>query len=314
MSFYQGRKVVVTGGAGMVGSSLVTELVKRGADVLVQDDFSRGKTYVTGARYVTTDAGSYAACKKACEGAFALFNLAAAVAGVEFNQYNHGLMFDANMRLQATPMLAAAAAGVPHVLQVSSVCVYAPEYNSPAREDYGRIGEPHPANGGYAWAKRMGERAALWAGIEHAVIVRPSNIYGPRDYFDERAHVIPALIRKALRDGAIRVNGSGHERREFIYVDDVARGMLVALERGQHGEAYNIGTSGDTVVSIRQLVELVQAATETQSKAVEFANDYDAGDPARQSDASRLRALGWQHEIGLLEGIERTADWYKGRL
>jgi GDP-L-fucose synthase len=314
VSFYAGKKVVVTGGAGMVGTALVTELVRRGAHVLVQDDFSRGKTYVTGAQYVTTDAGSYTACKKALEGAFALFNLAAAVAGVEFNQHNHGLMFDANMRLQSTPILAAAAAGVPHVLQVSSVCVYAPEHNSPALEVNGRSGEPHPANGGYAWAKRMGERVALWAGLQHAVIVRPSNIYGPRDYFDERAHVIPALIRKVLRDDTIRVNGSGHERREFIYVDDVARGMLVALEHGQHGEAYNIGTSGDTVVSIRQLVTLIQEATGTQGKPVEFAESYDPGDPMRQSDASALRALGWHHEISLLDGLERTADWYKGRL
>jgi GDP-L-fucose synthase len=313
MSFYAGQKVVVTGGAGMVGSSLVTELVRRGAHVLVQDDFSRGKTYVTGAQYVTTDAGSFYACKKALEGAFALFNLAAAVAGVEFNQHNHGLMFDANMRLQATPMLAAAAAGVPHVLQVSSVCVYAPEHNSPALEVNGRDGEPHPANGGYAWAKRMGERVALWAGLERAVIVRPSNIYGPRDYFDERAHVIPALIRKVLRDETIRVNGSGYERREFIYVDDVARGMLAALEHGAHGEAYNIGTSGDTVVSIRQLVALIQQAT-GEYKPVAFAESYDPGDPMRQSDASALRALGWRHEVDLLEGLERTADWYKGRL
>jgi nucleoside-diphosphate-sugar epimerase len=314
VSFYAGKKVVVTGGAGMVGAALVTELVRRGAHVLVQDDFSRGKTYVTGAQYVTTDAGSFYACKKALDGAFALFNLAAAVAGVEFNQYNHGLMFDANMRLQATPMLAAAAAGVPHVLQVSSVCVYSPEHNSPALEAHGRTGEPHPANGGYAWAKRMGERVALWAGLERAVIVRPSNIYGPRDYFDERAHVIPALIRKALRDDTIRVNGSGHEQREFIYVDDVARGMLAALEHGAHGEAYNIGTSGDTVVSIRQLVALIQQATGTVDKPVAFAQSYDAGDPARQSDASALRAFGWHHEIGLLDGLERTADWYKGRL
>lgn len=309
--FYTGKRVVVTGGAGMVGSALVRELVALGADVLVQDDFSRGSTYIKGATYIRTDAGNETACRNALKGADALFNLAAWVAGVAYNQGHHGEMFARNVRLQTAPILAAAALGVPHVLQVSSVCVYAPEHNHPAQEAYGHAGEPHPANSGYAWSKRMGERAVAWAGLSHAVIVRPSNIYGPRDYFDERAHVIPALIKKALDDETIRVNGSGHERREFIYVDDVARGMLVALERGQHGAAYNLGTDGETCVSIRWLLSLIQDATGTRDKNVQFASDYDPGDPARRSDCAAIRALGWQHEVSLTEGLRRTVEWYR---
>jgi nucleoside-diphosphate-sugar epimerase len=310
-TFYAGQRVVVTGGAGMIGSALVTQLVALGADVLVQDDFSRGQHYVTGAQYIRTDAGNEQACKTALKGAFALFNLAAYVAGVEYNQHNHGLMFERNVRLQTMPILIAAAVGVPHVLQTSSVCVYSPHHNHPATEAHGHDGEPHPANNGYAWAKRTGERVVGWAGLAHAVIVRPSNVYGPRDYFDSRAHVIPALIEKALTERVLRVNGSGLERREFIYVDDVASGMLAALERGDHGEVYNVGTHGDTCVSIRQLVDLIQDATDTADREVAYSQEFSSGDPDRWSDTSAMHALGWWHMTGLEQGIRQTVDWYR---
>ena len=312
-NFYNGLRVVVTGGAGMVGSALVMLLVEKGANVLVQDDFSHGRTYIKGAQYVTSDAGNETACMAALKGADCLFNLAAYVAGVQFNQRNHALMYERNARLQTAPIMAAAAHRVPHVLQTSSVCVYSPEANTPAIEsDIGAL--PHLANEGYAWAKRMGEGIVRWADLPHVVIVRPSNIYGPRDYFDERAHVIPALIKKAMRDEVIVVNGSGHERREFIYVDDVARGMLVALERGSHRSAYNIGTGGDTCVSIRELVAHIQMVTGMARKSVRFSQDYDSGDPARHSDVSRLRALGWRHHISLESGLQNTVEWYRGQM
>lgn len=313
-AFYADRRIVVTGGAGMVGASLVTQLHARGADVLVLDDMSRGNAYIPGVPITRIDAGNEAAVRSALNGAFALFNLAAYVAGVQYNQHNHALMFERNIRLQTAPILAAAAIGVPHVLQVSSVCVYDPDHNHPAVEAMGHAGTPHAANSGYAWAKRLGERVVGWSALEHAVIVRPSNIYGPRDYFDDRAHVIPALIKKALTEPVIRVNGSGYERREFVYVDDAASGMLAALEHGAHGGVYNVGTNGATCVSIRQLVTAIQEATGTLDKETVYATDYDAGDPARWSDCTALEALGWRHTTDLADGLAATVDWYrKGR-
>lgn len=310
-SFYADRRVVVTGGAGMVGSHLVERLVALGADVLVLDDMSRGKTYVPGIPIRTIDAGNEDAVRANLKGAFALFNLAAYVAGVQYNQHNHATMFERNVRLQTAPILAAASVGVPHVLQTSSVCVYSPDHNHPAREAHGHDAEPHAANNGYAWAKRLGEKVVGWSALEHAVIVRPSNVYGPRDYFDDRAHVIPALIKKALTERTLRVNGSGHERREFIYVKDVADGMLAALERGAHGGVYNLGTDGDTCVSIRQLVALIQATTGTLDREAIYTSDYNAGDPARWSDCGAIHDLGWRHETSLEDGIAATVEWYR---
>ena len=312
MTFWQDKKVVVTGGCGFVGSHLVPLLVEQGAQVLVVDDMRRGRNLPPkGVTVLRLDAGDPRALAKPFTGAHAVFNLAAHVAGVIYNQHNHLEMYRENERLQVAPVLAAEQAGVERFLQVSSVCVYAPEYNHPAIEGFGHMDEPVRANNGYSWAKRMGEKAAWWSKIPHVVTVRPSNLYGPRDYFDERAHVIPALIKKALHDDVITVNGTGHEQREFLYVEDAARGMLAALEDGIRQGAYNLGTDGATCVSIRDLMDMIQVVCGTD-KPVTYASDHDPGDPARWSSAKNIATdTGWRHRVHLLEGLKNTVEWYR---
>ena len=108
-------------------------------------------------------------------------------------------MYYSNIRVLTVPVAVADDVRVPVFLQTSSVCVYAPEHNSPCDECCGMMGTPHPANAGYAEAKRDGERVALWAdNIQKVVIVRPSNIAGPGDYFDDMAHVVPAFVKRAF--------------------------------------------------------------------------------------------------------------------
>ncbi len=316
MTFYANQRVIVTGGCGMVGSHLVEALLALGARVTVLDTYDRGQNLIHGAHFKHGDAGHFEVCRETFRDAFAVFNLAATVAGVGYNQTHHAEMFASNMRLQSTPMIAAAACEVPHVLQTSSVCVYAPEYNHPALEANGQKGEPHPANAGYAWAKRMGERVALWANLAHCVIVRPSNIYGPRDYFDDKAHVIPALIRKAIHNEEIVVNGSGKEEREFIYVEDVVRGMLTALEFGAHQGVYNLSTDGQTCVSIAHLAEIIQKVTGTTEKPVRYTAAYDPGDTDRWSSGAAFASLVATSVPvhPLPNGILRTVAWYKENL
>jgi nucleoside-diphosphate-sugar epimerase len=133
-------------------------------------------------------------------------------------------MLEKNLLTQMTPLRIAHEYGVKRYLNVSSVCVYAPGYNSPAVEENGFEGRPTKANEAYSLSKRISEKLAIWyanAGL-HTVRVRPTNVFGPGDWFDGRAHVIPALIKKALENDMIEVNGTGREVREFIYVDDVA--------------------------------------------------------------------------------------------
>lgn len=312
MSFWDNQQVIVTGGAGFVGSHLVELLLDAGARVHVVDDYSRGDNFMAGALYHECDATDREQLQIICDNIrpSAIFNLAAAVAGVIYNQSNHLEMYDRNMRLQTVPVQVAERLGVQRFLQVSSVCVYSPDDNHPCQEQYGQRGTPTKANEGYSWSKRMGEHVAAWSKIPHVVIVRPSNVFGPRDYFDDKAHVIPALIQKALTQDVIEVNGTGKEQREFIFVKDIAAGMMFALEHGADREAYNVGTHGDTCLSIGSLMTMIQRETGTLHKPVKFSSTHDAGDLARWSDCSKIHALGWQHKIGMMEGLRQTVNWY----
>lgn len=309
-SFWTDQRVVVTGGAGMVGAMLVQLLTDNRCHVTVLDDFSRGQTQIDSkfVRYVKGDAGDLTTCEKWFVDADAIFNLAAYIAGVTYNKTHHAEMFERNIRLQMIPAIAAKHVGVKRFLQVSSVCVYAEDKQNPCLEsDIG--GEPNEANLGYALSKRMGERIARWSQLEHCVIVRPANIYGVRDYFDERAHVIPALIKKCLHDDTIRVYGTGQETREFIYVTDAAYGMMIALEQGQPGEVYNIGTDGANSCTIAELAYTLRE-TLGIDKSIEF-DGNSQGDLRRIVNGDKLMRLGWKSGMPLQNGLELTCDWYK---
>lgn len=311
MSFYEGKKVVVVGGAGLVGHQLVRQLAKRGAIVTVLDNMSRGKQVSSQAQYMIEDAGKPAVCQHAFYGAFAVFNLAAAVAGVLHNQGHHTEMYGENIRLLTTPVRVAEEMQIPHYLAVSSVCIYSPENNAPAVEDKGFDGIPHPANAGYAEAKRDGERLVQWSNLPHAIIVRPSNVLGEADYFDERSHVIPALIKKAVHDDMIRVFGSPDITREFIYSGDVAAGMIAAVEFGAHKRVYNLGTNGNTCVSLRELAMLIRSFAPDTEKRIVFDEGQGGGDQARWSDSHRANhELNWVARVDLVEAVRRTANWY----
>jgi UDP-glucose 4-epimerase len=308
MTYWTDRAVCVTGGAGMVGSTLCELLLAEGARVSVLDNFSRGKTRIDNVRYAEGDAGDQHTCEVEFLPVDVVFNLAAFVAGVTYNQSHNAEMFANNVRLQVTPVLAAKAVGVPRFVQVSSVCVYGEDAQNPCKED-NLGGEPTAANNGYAWAKRMGERTALWAGLKHVSIVRPANIYGVRDYFDDRAHVIPALIKKCLKDNEVLVNGTGDEVREFLYVTDAANAMMVVAENGQNGEAYNIGTDGATAYSVKTTLEIIQNVLETK-KTVRYTGGK-GGDRIRIVDSEKINKLGWQYSVNLLKGIQTVCDWYR---
>lgn len=319
MTFYRDKRVVVTGGAGFLGSHLVDALLARGARVLVVDDLSHGHYLRPGVEFLKIDARHTSSLVHALYGANYVFNLAATVAGVQYNQTHQREMHDDNAMLQSAIVAAiqeiedySSFFAIP-LLQVSSVCVYAPQYNSPCLELNGYEGEPTAANAGYAHAKRIGETLAI-ANLRHVVIVRPSNLYGPRDYYHprEQAHVIPAIIDKVMNDDEVVVNGTGNERREFLYVEDAAQGMLYAMEHGHHREAYNLGTNGSTVISIRGLVDKIQVYAGT-NKPVRFTQQFDAGDNARWSNCEKLMTLGWQSTTGLDEGIKRAIADYRDR-
>lgn len=314
--FWKDKQVIVTGALGMVGSRLCEFLHNEGARVFGFDDESRGTHRVAGCQYYIKDAGDYAEWVRLLDGMylkpFAIFNLAAAVGGLYFNIKNHTSQFIKNVELQTIPVMVAAQRNVPIFVQVSSVCVYDGDFSNPAQEDFGHIIFPEPANEGYAWAKRMGEHVARWSFADTDTkycIVRPTNMYGIRDYFDDRAHVIPALIRKFITQDKATVYG-GNQTREFLYADDGARGMMAVAEFGQRDEVYNLGTSGDTQISIGRLSEMIYVLTDSKAD-ITIDHNAETGDKARCTDSGKVQALGWKHRISLEEGLGRVIEWYR---
>lgn len=321
----KGKRVCVTGGAGFLGSQLVDLLVEEGCEVFVLDNLARGDNINPQASLLPIDISLLESCKHAFKGGTAkhkvvdthkvadiVFNLAATVAGVHYNQSNNVAMFNENVLLQTIPVAAAEAVGVPTFIQVSSACIYSPTHNHPCLEKNGHIGEPHPANGGYAWAKRVGEKVALLSKIPNVVVVRPSNVWGPRDYFDGKAHVIPNLIKKCLDDSeTIEMSSPPTIQREFVFSRDMAAGMLAAAKYGCDRQAYNLGANGGKhCVTLETLLALVQKACGT-NKPVNWANQtFDPGDPARWSDARKANEeLEWQVTTSLEDGLRETVAW-----
>ncbi len=322
IEFYDGLSVCVIGGAGMVGHVLVRDLLSIGARVTVLDNFSRGQNRISGANYITGDAANAATVKYAMRGgsaasrAFkvdAVFNLAATVAGVLYNVNHHLEMLHSNVNVLTVPVMVADSLGIDHYLQTSSVCVYDPEYNHPSTEEDGLYGEPHHANAGYAWAKRIGEYAVLMSNLPHAVIVRPSNIYGEGDYFDARAHVIPALMRRVKEsDGSsLTIYGTPDTVREFVYSEDVSRGMLRALAFGMHKFAYNIGSDNCNLCTVRMdhLVKKVIEVGGGPDLSFHFTGQ-NSGDNLRWSDGSAAaEEIKFTHSVHLDEGLGRVWAW-----
>src|SRR5712691_11108399 len=205
MGFWNGRRVLVTGGAGFIGSHVVEYLVEDGARVTVADNLERGRLSNLDAirndiRVLQLDLRVPDHCIEACQSQEIVLNLAAKDTGIEYNRAHQREMFEQNMLLQQHPLHAAAACGVGRFLQTSTACIYPHDAQIPTPESEGTRGEPEPTNGGYGWAKRMGERLAEYYAQETGMeicIVRPFNAYGPRDYYDTKiSHVIPALLKR----------------------------------------------------------------------------------------------------------------------
>ena len=325
--------VAVLGGAGFVGSHLCEKLVLAGDNVTLIDNYERGQNEVEGVYPLAGDVTTALELSLALRGHDTVYNLAASVGGIYHNIDNQNPQLYQNFILQTTPLMAAEMVGVQRFLQVSSVCIYDPEYQESYEngvpEEIGLKGIPQEANAGYAWAKRMGEIATLQSKIPHVVIVRPSNIGGPRDYFDEKAHVIPALVRRAFqtRSGpgttgseSLEVYGNPDYIREFIHVEDVAVGMVAAMELGVSGRTYNLGSG--QLITIRDLaIKIARGVWATRTNSEHLMDGWigeidfvgaEGGDPYRKSNSTRANdELGWKAEHDIDKIVEDTIQWYR---
>lgn len=316
MSFYKGRAVLVTGATGLIGSQVVEDLLRLGARVVATLHSSPAVVEDPRIDYRRVDLARKEDCAAAVRGCEMAVFAAANTSGALVMRDNPVAHITENLLINAQLLEACRGAGLERILYVSSSTVY-PVLDHPRKEEEAFSGDPHPAYMGVGWMKRYVEKlCAFYAqrfGLKVA-IVRPTNVYGPRDKFDfQTSHVLPALIRRAI-EGAdpYEVWGDGTAVRDFIYVSDMVEALLRALETRADGQAINVGSGRE--VTIRESVELILKLTGRSGTRVV----YDASKPTtlhKQSvDVSRARdLLGLEPGVSLGEGLKRTIDWYRTR-
>ncbi len=319
MDFWQNKKVLVTGGAGFIGSHLVEELVKRGSGVRVADYLNSNssknlKKVKSKIDFIEKDLRDLKNCLAVSKDQEIVLNLAAKVGGIEFNRKHPGTSLRDNIIIGFNMLEAARLNEVERFLVVSSACVYPRYCTIPTPEEEGFKDTPEPTNAGYGWAKRMLEVQAQAYSQEFGIkvaIIRPYNTYGPRDCFDfERSHVIPALIKRIF-DGEDPLNvwGDGEQSRAFLHVEDLVKGMLKAIERYPVCEPLNLGTAEE--IKIKDLVKLIVRLSGKNPKIL-FDTSKPSGQPRRNCATVKAKEkIGFEAKINIEEGIKRTIEWYK---
>ena len=303
-----GKRIVVTGGKGFLGSVIRRKLGEQGCrDVLVADlpEFD-----------LVTEAGAerlYAELRPDV-----VIHLAAQVGGIGANMANPGRYFYANMAMALHLIEHARRAGLEKFVQVGTICAY-PKYTPvPFKEEDLWAGYPEETNAPYGIAKKaamvMLDGYCRQYGMK-GVYLLPVNLYGPGDNFDpETSHVIPALIRKcveAVDAGADHIEcwGTGSASREFLYVEDAADGIIRATEGMDEPEPVNLGTNME--ITIKDLVELIARLTGFGGE-IRWDPSKPDGQPRRCLDTSRaLDRFGWKARVGFEEGLKATIDWWR---
>jgi len=303
-----GKRVLVTGGAGFLGRRVVAQLEQRGADPVV----IRSKDYdlrePDRVRAVLSD-----------QRPDLVVHCAAFVGGIGANREHPARFFYENAVMGVHLIHEAWRAGIDKVLVIGTVCSYPKFTPVPFVESDLWNGYPEETNAPYGLAKRMLVVQSQAYREEYgfnSVVVIPTNLYGPDDNFDpETSHVIPALIRKCVEAKAaaseeIVVWGTGSATREFLYVDDAAEAIVLALERYDGAEPLNLGTGQE--IAIRDVAELIADVTGFEGRIVWDASQPD-GQPRRSVDASRaMSALGWRARTEFRAGIEAILRSFVG--
>jgi GDP-D-mannose 3',5'-epimerase len=317
-------KTVVTGGAGFIGSHLVKRLLDEGREVVIADDFSRGRAQNLldlgiQAELRPIDLRDYKQALEVMEGAESVFHLAARVGSVEFL---HGtdmaelLALQTNLVIDANVFRACLEREVQRLVYASSVSVYPIDcqqsYDVVLKEDDLRYIKPE---GGYGWAKLLGEIELQWMRGLDIGIARIFNIYGEGEEPDENAHVVPALLCKAILypQEEFRVWGDGNQTRDILYVSDAVEALLALEKRASYPPVVvNIGSGH--ALPVKALVDKIM---EISGKSIEPVYDptRPVGPLSRTADISRAEAiLQWEPKIPPEDGLRQTFRWIAGRL
>ena len=314
-SFWKKKKVIVTGGAGFLGSFVIAKLKERGAteiyiptieeyDLTDHDSIRR--------LFDVTLANGFDASK------MIIIHLAAHVGGIGANREHPAEFFYDNLVMGVELMHQAWQRGVGKFVAIGTVCAYPKFTPVPFREDDLWLGYPEETNAPYGLAKKMllvqAQAYRQQYGF-NAIYLLPVNLYGPRDNFNPASsHVIPALIRKAAEakekgEKEMVVWGDGSPTREFLYVEDAADGIINAAEKYNGSDPVNLGSGYE--ISIKDLAEMICKMVGFQGKLI-WDTTKPNGQPRRGLDVSRAKvSFGWCAQVPFDDGLRRTIEWFK---
>ncbi|MCL4387313.1 NAD-dependent epimerase/dehydratase family protein [Patescibacteria group bacterium] len=303
LNFWKNKKVLITGGKGFVGSKVVENLISKRR-------VSEKNIFIPHSK--TSDLRIYKEAEKVVKEMDIVLHLAADVGGIAYSsshpatQMKNCLLMDINM------FEAAANENVEKMVCVSSAVAYPVNATSPLKEEDLFMGEPARGGYGYGFAKRMSIIMAKAYKEERGLncsVLLPTNAYGPGDNFDlSSGHVIPSLIKKCLTQDELVVWGDGTQRRDFLYVEDFAEGIVLAAEKLQTADPVNIGTADS--ISIKELVDIITRLTKFKGK-VTFDTTKPQGQKIRVLNVEKSKQLlNFMPKFSLEKGIDETIEWY----
>ena len=329
--FLRRKKILVTGGAGFIGSALVKNLVQLGADVSVIDNLWRGSldnfrldsgkfAIDISSKFHQADLTDYSKCLELIRDADFVYHLADVVAGINFVFDNEAFIFRQNLLINTNVISACAVNNIKNYIYVGTACSYPKHLQM--QEGIVRLLEdktyPAEPESSYGWSKLMGEYEAELIAKKTTVNVglsRFHNVYGPGSVFEpERSQVLPSLVRKAINfpNEEFVVWGSGNQYRDFVFIDDVVEALILVAEKGMGKGLIQIGSENPT--SIRLAAELT---VKISGKNIPIVFDINGpqGDRGRIADCQRAKTiLGWQSKTSFEDGLKRLYDWVNLRI
>jgi GDP-D-mannose 3',5'-epimerase len=328
---WRSKKVIVTGGAGFIGSKLVKTLVSLGANVKVLDNLWRGSLenlknkdnyYMIDIKndFLMTDLTDYSKCLENIREADYVFHLADVVAGINFVFNNEIFTYRQNILINTNTISACIVNGIENYIYVGTACSF-PKHLQMAdgiaqlHEDQTYPAEPESS---YGWSKLMGEYEALIVAKNKKLnvgLLRLHNVYGPGAVFDkDRSQVLPSLVRKAINypNEDFIVWGNGEQYRDFIYVDDVIEALLLVAEKGMGRGLIQIGSEKAT--SIKEAAEIIVDLSGKEI-SIKFDPSGPQGDRGRIAICDNARnILDWSAKVELQEGISNLYSWVQNQI
>jgi GDP-L-fucose synthase len=301
------KKILLTGGNGFVGKHVYLELIKNGA--------KKSNIFIPNSK--TEDLREKEMCMKVTKGIDLVIHLAGNIGGIGHNKDNPALMFYDNIQMGVNLIEASRLNNIKKFVCISTICAYPKITSVPFKEENLWYGYPDETNAPYGMAKKV-----LWVMLDaykkqygfNSIYLMPTNMYGPGDNFDpHKSHVMPALIRKIyeakkMKSKKVVVWGNGIATREFIYVKDAAKGIVMAAMKHDKLDPLNLGSGKE--ISIKELVDLLIKLMNYKGE-VEWDTTKPNGQPRRCLSVDKARdEFGFEAGTSFEKGLKETINWY----